>query len=297
MKRQILISVILSTICLITEGQTLSISSFKQDPKDYSAIAPDTKRADFSGRDCALIKISTKLTGLSFDSGMEYIADVVYNSPGVWIYLPTSAKYITISHSTYGTINRWHFPTTLESGKTYGMTLKAELPKKEYVFHPKPIKIEKPKPVFNTDGFSSHFLQGHLGMEINNGTVDCAVFGLSYSFMPGRWGFTTSFDWSECSGFALFAGPSVRMLDNSSFTDWQLYACPGYVIGSSMAVDIGTRFGWKTDKVLSRYDFSIGCQYWGKNTFVPYVGLGAEITGYSVAVVLGLILCVAGGVL
>ena len=86
------------------------------------------------------------------------------------------------------------------------------------------------------------------------------------------------------------------MLDSSSSTDWQLYAGLGYD-GGSFGVDIGTKFGWKSDNVLSFKDFSLGCQYWGGGTIAPYVGLGAGITGYTALCVLGLIACVLGSAL
>lgn len=288
MKKFWFLPVILSFLFTYAEGQTLSVTSFSQDADS------------FSGQDCALVRISTKLVGLSFDSGIDCISDVVYKPQEVWLYLPASAKYLTISHATCGTVSRWRFPQPLEEGRVYDMTLKSE--------RPKPIKPTKPakytrstkparpaSPSFYTAGFSNHFLQSKIGMLITDGDVDGAVFGLNYSFVPGRFGFTTSFDWSVDSGFAMFAGPSLRVTGISSPTDWQIYACPGYVFGCGMAVDVGTRFGWRSGKAFSRYDFSIGCQYWGGDTYVPYVGLGAKITLVTTIIVLGVFLGVAGG--
>ena len=67
--------------------------------------------------------------------------------------------------------------------------------------------------------------------------------------------------------------------------------------GSDTAKNTMTCFAWQSDKILSRYDFSIGCQYWGEGTVVPYVGLGAEITGCVAAAVAGVILAVVAAVL
>lgn len=273
-------------ICCQSYAQSISVSSFKESPNDFTAAAGETRRIDISGNACALVKISTKQSALSFDAGMECIADVVYAEPGVWLYLPAGTRNITISHKVYGTLSKWDFPVSLEPSKVYEMTLKTELPKT--------VKI---KPDFNVDGFSSHFLQSHVGMEISQGEVYGTMIGMNYSFVPKKMGFYTSIEYGVDSGtFNIFAGPAIRMLDSSSSTDWQLYAGLGYA-GGSYGVDVGTKFGWKSDKIMSRWDFSLGCQYWGNGTVVPYVGLGAGITGYAAAGILGLILCVFGGVL
>ena len=288
MKRIIAI-ITAAVISLQAYAQNISVSAFKAAPDDFSAAAKETRRIDLMGNACALVKISTQQSGFSFDAGMECIADVVYAEPGVWLYLPAGTRDITISHKVYGTLSGWNFPVSLESARVYEMTLRTELPKA-----PKPVKI---KPDFNVDGFSSHFLQSHIGMEINKGEVYGAVIGMNYSFVPKKMGFYTSIEFGmDSETFNIFVGPAIRMLDSSSYTDWQFYAGFGYA-GGSFGVDVGTKFGWKCDKVLSRWDFSLGCQYWGNGTVVPYVGLGAGITGYTAAGVLGLILCAVCGVL
>jgi len=266
----------------------LSVSSFRCSEGDFAASAIQTRRLSVYGEPCALVKISTKLTGLSFDAGTEYIADVVYTDPGIWLYLPAGTRTITISHAQAGTLRSWPFPVSLESGRTYVMAIKAE--------SPKPVKPAAPS--LCIDGFSTHFIQSHVGMELCGGGVDCMTLGLGYSFMPGRLGLYTSIDWSSSSGLYFFGGPAIRLLDSrASTTDWQFYAAPGISSYGTFCADIGTRFGWKSDKVVSRFDFSIGCQYWGGDTFVPYVGLGSQITLYSAGAVLGLILLVIGSAL
>jgi len=293
MKRTLLITLLVMS-GFRAEAQCLSVSSFREDRDDYSGMDATTRRLAPDGEPCAVVKISTDLTGMSFDAGTDCIVDAVYTKPGVWLYLPPTARYITISHKVSGTLFRWNFPISMESGRTYRLVLKAELPKKEPA--PRTYRAPKPKPVrppFEVEGFSSHFIQTHLGVEISEGSAYSAVFGLSYCFMPKRWGFYTSIDISTDACVAVFAGPSVRMLDSSSSVDWQLYAGPGYVPYSGIGADLGSRFGWNTDKVLSRYDFSVGCQYWGKGSFVPYVGMGAKISCYSLAIVLSLVICAA----
>lgn len=283
MKR--IITVIASMIlCVPVHAQKISVAQFREAPDDFSAAARETRRADLSGEACALVKISTKQSGFSFDAGIECISDIIYTEPGVWLYLPAGTRRITIAHKQYGTLSRWQFPLTLEPARVYEMTLKTE--------QPKPVR-----PSFNVDGFSSHFLQSHIGMEIYKGEVYGAVIGMNYSFVPKKMGFYTSVEFGmDSETFNIFAGPVIRMLDSSSFTDWQLYAGVGYA-GCTFGVDVGTKFGWQSDKILSRWDFSLGCQYWGNGTVVPYVGLGAGISGYTAVCVLGLIACVLGGAL
>lgn len=282
----IILSIILSTAL---HAQSISITQFKAAPNDFSAAAQGTRRLDPDGEACALVKISTHQTGFSFDAGASCITDVVYSEPGVWLYLPSGTRKVTISHKQFGTIYGWLFPINLEPARTYEMTLKTEMPK--------PVRIRPIRPDLNVTGFSSHFLQSHIGMEIYQGSVYGAVIGMNYSFVPKRMGFYTSVEFGVDSGtINIFAGPAIRIFDSTSYTDWQLYAGLGYA-GGSFGVDVGTKFGWKSDKILSRWDFSFGCQYWGNGTVVPYVGLGAGITGYAAAGVLGLIACVLGMVL
>lgn len=283
-------TIILSIVfCTVLQAQSISVTQFKAAPNDFSAAAQGTRRLDPDGDACALVKISTHQTGFSFDAGANCIADVIYSDPGVWLYLPSGTRKVTISHKQFGTVYGWQFPINLEPARTYEMTLKTDMPKPVRVRPPRPVK-----PDFDVTGFSTHFLQGHIGMEIYQGDFIGTVIGVNYSFVPKRMGFYTSVELGiDSETFNVFVGPAIRMLDSSSYTDWQLYAGLGYA-GDSFGVDVGTKFGWKSDKILSRWDFSLGCQYWGDGTIVPYVGLGAGITGYAAAGVLGLIACVLG---
>lgn len=287
MKGYILAAIFMLTYTL-THAQSFSVGSFRSVPLDFSASEVDMRRQSPYGEPCALVKISTKLTGLSFDAGAECVSDVVYADPGVWLYLPSGTRTITIARSRVESLVGWHFPVTLESGRTYEMTLKME--------RPKPPRSEKPARIpFGTDQFSSHFLQSHIGMELFGGVVEEGTLGISYSFMPGRMGLYTSIDWSSSCGVSFFAGAAFRLLDSKdSNTDWQLYVAPGISTCGTFSMDAGTRFAWKSDKALSRLDFSLGCQYWGGNTFVPYVGLGSKISAYAAVGVLGLLLCAVG---
>ena len=275
--------------CLQAHAQNISVSQFRAAPDDFSAAASQTRRIDLSGDACALVKIATKQSGFSFDAGMECIADVVYADPGIWLYLPGGTRSITVSHKLFGTLSGWQFPITLEPARTYEMTLRTEMPKAA-----RPEREKKPRPEFNVDGFSSHFLQSFIGMEICEGSVYGAVAGLNYTFNPGRTGFYVSLGYGfESESLNLFAGPSLRMLDSSSYTDWQLYAGAGYADGG-LGLEVGSKIGWNNDNVLSRWDFSIGCQYLGSSTFVPYLGLGAGVTSYSLLGMLALFICILG---
>lgn len=276
--------------CASLHAQSISVTQFRPAPNDFSAAAQATRRLDPDGNACALVKIATHQTGFSFDAGASCIADIVYAEPGVWLYIPSGTRKVTISHKQFGTVSGWQFPVSLEPARTYEMTLKTELPEKARP--PRPVK-----PEFDVTGFSSHFLMSHVGMEISQGEVYSATFGISYCFLPKKTGFYASVDYSSDSGVSIFGGPVLRMLDSNSSTDWQVYAGVGLTAYGTLGVDAGSRFAWQSDKILSRYDFSIGCQYWGEGTVVPYVGLGAEITGCVAAAVAGVILAVVAAVL
>lgn len=288
---------IISTIfiCVSLRAQNISVVQFRSAPNDFSAAAQETRRLDPDGNACALIKIDTHQAGFSFDAGASCISDIIYAEPGIWLYLPSGTRKLTIAHKQFGSLCGWQFPINIEPAHTYAMTLKTEIPKLEKV---RPARPDRPaKPAFDVTGFSSHFLQSHVGMEIGKGEECSATIGISYSFVPGKAGFYFSVDYCDDSGLSFFAGPAFRLLDAQSATDWQIYAGVGYTANNSCSVDIGSHFAWKSKKALSLWDFSVGCQYWGNGSVVPYVGLGAGITGYAAVGILGLILAACATVL
>lgn len=270
-------------------AQRIIVSGFKADPNDITAADPATRRTDPNGEACSLIKISTRQSGFSFDAGMDCIVDVVYNDPGIWLYIPSGTRSITISHQSYGTLRRWEIPYSLEPARTYEMNMKGEMARQG-----SPTSY---KPSFKVEGFASHFLETHVGATIYDGEFYGMMFGVNYAFVPKHAGFYTSIEYNSEIGMGFFVGPEFRIFDNSSYTDWHLYGGVGLQGDGVLCGDLGTRFGWRDSHVLSRWDFSLGCQYWGDGLIVPYAGLGAGITGYTAAGALGLLCLCLGAVL
>ena len=287
MKRYLTI-LLLFAVAMTARAQRLVVSSMRSAPNDITAAAATSRRIDPNGEACALIKISTRQSGFSFDAGMNCIVDILYNEPGIWLYIPSGTRNLTISHKEFGTLRNWPIPFNLEPARTYEMTLKGEMPRPSNVSY---------KPKFNVEGFSSHFLESHVGTAIWDGEFYGMTVGLNYSFIPKHAGFYTSVEYSTELGAAFFIGPEFRIFDNSSTTDWHLYGGIGLQGNGAICGDIGSKFGWRDGHTLSRWDFSLGCQYWGDGIIVPYAGVGAGITGYTALGALGLICLCLGAVL
>ena len=132
MKKAILILLLLQTVPV---GAQIRISDFKQSHSDGAASDVRTALADPDGKLCALLKLETKQSGWTFDTGLAGIMDTKYEDGLIWLYVPASARKITVAHKDYGTLREWSFPISLEPGRTYTMKLSYQYPKRQSLFH------------------------------------------------------------------------------------------------------------------------------------------------------------------
>ena len=126
MKKTLLILILLR--CITVSAQ-IRISDFKQSFSDGAAADVRTSVADPDGQLCSVLKLETKLTGWTFDAGLAGIIDTRYGDGIIWIYVPASARKLTVAHSEYGVLRDWSFPVSLEPGRTYTMKLSYERPR------------------------------------------------------------------------------------------------------------------------------------------------------------------------
>ena len=118
MKKLVLILLLLRSLSAAAQ---ISISDFRQSsPDEASSIAVHT---DPDGFPCSVLKLSTKQKGWTFDTGLAGIMYTQYTDGAIWLYVPASARHITIAHYEFGTLREWRFPVTLRPGYTYTMTL------------------------------------------------------------------------------------------------------------------------------------------------------------------------------
>jgi len=146
--------------------------------------------------------------------------------------------------------------------------------------------VKKERPVFDVTGFSSHFFQPHIGALIVEDGFSEVTLGVDYAFVPGRWGWFFSTDYCVDESFCCYTGPELRMLDTTSDIDWHVFLGAG---GKEdvFGVNLGARFGWKSDKELSRYDFTVGLQCLSDGVKIPYLGLSLTLSGYTLVIALG----------
>ena len=119
-----LLSIIMGVMSLTVMAQSMSVTSFELDEMALTASSPDTKVIDQNGETCALIRIQTKVKGLSFDVGLLGITKTEDNHAGeVWVYVPRGVKYMTIRRDGFDPVERYRFPVSIEQGRTYVMRL------------------------------------------------------------------------------------------------------------------------------------------------------------------------------
>ena len=126
MKKSILILMLLQSF---TVAAQIRISDFKQSHTDGAASDVRTSLSDPDGKLCAVLKLETKQSGWTFDTGLDGIIDTRYEDGLIWLYVPASARKLTVAHKEYGTLREWSFPVSLESGRTYTMRLSYDRPR------------------------------------------------------------------------------------------------------------------------------------------------------------------------
>lgn len=131
MKRLFITLVILLVSVPMMWGQSgeMSVKEFYLAQTDLTANIQGTMVYDQNDNLCALIKLMTTAEGFTFDVGVLGVSEVKRVGGEIWIYVPFGVRKISITHATYGTIKDYQFPSALEKGKTYILSL--NLPKVE----------------------------------------------------------------------------------------------------------------------------------------------------------------------
>ena len=130
MKR--LISTIFTIVFVITTVfSQITVTSFEELPFDLDASI--SKKRDWSGKPCAIIKVFTTYKGFSFDNGMLGIVDVEYDEAKhpaeIWVSVPETTMKLKISHAQYGHIQNsqqndgFYWFQRVKGGKSYKMDL------------------------------------------------------------------------------------------------------------------------------------------------------------------------------
>lgn len=113
---------IFSSITGSSSFQSINVKSFKILENDLDARVNYPKR-DQNGEVCAIIKVVTTATGLTFDIGSLGVVATEQKVGEVWVYVPRGAQRITISHQQLGVLRNYAFPESIKSATVYELVL------------------------------------------------------------------------------------------------------------------------------------------------------------------------------
>ncbi len=98
------------------------VESFKKDESDLAARR--FERQDINGESCALLKISTDLQGLKFQSGFGIVGDVLHKGGQYWVYLSPGELRLSIYKTGFIRLN-YDIPLPVHSNDVFHMVLTA----------------------------------------------------------------------------------------------------------------------------------------------------------------------------
>lgn len=310
MKRFLILLALLRVLSLPAQ---IRISDFALSTTDGTGQDVRTACFDPDGNPCALLKLGTDLSGWTFDAGIAGILDARYEKGAIWLFVPKSARSLSVSHPQYGVLRDWTFPESLEAGRTYTMKLDFQMPGKtpegrtvRKVQRPAPGTVlpsgQRPgtEPVIVArslprTSFCEHFIDLYAGCALMQGetgfeTTDQYRFGISYTWIGHRVGPYVSAATDFDGAFSILTGAAFRLTDpRTSSLDWQLYAGTGLIDGKA-GLDAGLRFAWRSSSSVSKADIGVGCQFYS-DTIIPTVSVGLYIWGIPVVLGIGLLFC------
>lgn len=313
MKRMLV--TILALVPLVLGAQTLSLSGFSEVGPASAAKGVLTDITDLDGRPCAVVRIETDESWLTFEAGLAGIMDVSRGDKEWYIYIPAQARTLTIAHPRYAPVRDWTFPEALRPGRLYSVKLEVTRPR-TYT-SPSPYAAEKPRREQSTSAprpapapsipsyaspkpsaasvrnisagdWCNHFVDVWLGSTIEDWEFYCPWVGMRYTWIGHHFGAYLSAGISDDEDTSIFAGAAWRPFpDNGPAPlDLQLYGGAGLVSGYLPAFELGLRFGWESSfSKVSLWDFGFGLQFFD-GYVMPTVEVGLCIWGIPVALAL-----------
>ena len=124
MKQTILLFSLL--VVMTSTAQKMSVSEFKIDDSDLTAITTGTIVLDQNGEKCALIKVEVTEFGFLFDVGSLGVVKTEQHAGEVWVYVPEGVKRISINHPKWGKVRDYDLGMSLKRGRTYILSLSIE---------------------------------------------------------------------------------------------------------------------------------------------------------------------------
>ena len=124
MKKTLIVFQLLFVCLTGAWSQDMAVADFSLDETDLTANLDGTTKYDQNGEKCALIKIFTTATGLTFDVGSLGVVEIIQKPGEIWLYVPHGVRRITINHPQLGMCD-YTFPTSIVKARTYRMRLVA----------------------------------------------------------------------------------------------------------------------------------------------------------------------------
>ena len=167
---------------LAMSAQNITVKSFTALPDDNTATTAEGKRIDQNGDVAALIKMVTDESGLNFEGGALGIVDAKHLQGEVWVWVPRSARKITVKHPKLGVLRDYRYPVEIKAGQTYEMVLEFEEIIRE--------DVTEQFLTFNvTPPTASLEVNDQRWVLSKNGTVSCVVEFGTYTYRASAEGY------------------------------------------------------------------------------------------------------------
>jgi len=101
-------------------AEEFEIRNFKKDPSDVSAIR--SSRKDVNGQACAILKVRTDLSGLSFECNQGLTGDPEHKTGEVWLYISPREKRIKFMKEGF-MAKDYVFPEPIKAATVYTIEL------------------------------------------------------------------------------------------------------------------------------------------------------------------------------
>lgn len=107
---------------VFAQERYLDVTSFRvlQTDMDARIQAPVE---DQNGEKCALIKVTSNVKGLTFESPSMGIVKQEENKGEIWVYIPAESRSVSIFHSDFPPFRNYMYPVKIESATVYEMKI------------------------------------------------------------------------------------------------------------------------------------------------------------------------------
>lgn len=189
MKKTLIVFQLLFVCLTGAWSQDMAVADFSLDETDLTANLDGTTKYDQNGEKCALIKIFTTATGLTFDVGSLGVVEIIQKPGEIWLYVPHGVRRVTINHPQLGMCD-YTFPTSIVKARTYRMrlvagqvqtTVRRAVTSQYVVFKVSPLKGS-----VEINGQMLDIIDGGASVRLPFGTYDYTVRAPRYNPMSGK---------------------------------------------------------------------------------------------------------------